>query len=312
MNTIDFENAYYIKLGRGGKWVDSSIGQKKLRIGWSHQTIQDINEGRWPEILGQLQQESKDKGVTDKGVATRDCNALRLIAESGEQDIWITFHSCRLWWGRLGKPGVFRDEISKYRELIDDWSDNDKDGKPLLVSMIPGAISQLQGFRGTACRVKEVEQLRRLLNCQPSEAYLQIDHSRQALVDAVEKGIRNLHWRDFEILVDLVFTRSGWRRQTPVGETLKDVDMELVDPITGDIYQVQVKAQAGLPEFKECAARFDRDACRRFYFVVHSPSPELAKHRPSEDEAVELFTPQRTAAMVVNLGLVDWLMAKIR
>lgn len=307
MKVIDFDNAYYIKLGRGGKWVESSIGKKKLRLGWSNQTIEDINVGKWSKILRQLRQES-----TDKGVATRDCNALKWLAESDSQDIWITFHSSRLWWGRLGKPAMFQDETSKYRLLVDDWSDKDVHGNRLLVSLIPGAISQLQGFRGTACRVKEKEQLRRLLNCQPSEEYGQIEHHRQALIGAVEKGIRHLHWRDFEILVDLVFTQSGWRRRTPVGETLKDVDMELVDPLTGDIYQVQVKAEAGLSDFTRYAKNVSQDACRKFYFVVHSPSAELAKHDPSEDEQVELFTPRRTAEMVTNLGLVEWLMAKIR
>ena len=133
MNAIDFENAYYIKLGRGGKWESSSIGKKKLRLGWGGQTIEDINKERWAKIKRQLLKEHPEQGV-----ATRDTNALRWIAESTEKDIWITFHSCRLWWCRLGRRGMYEDKISKYRKLNSPWSDQDVDGNHTVVIRIVG------------------------------------------------------------------------------------------------------------------------------------------------------------------------------
>jgi hypothetical protein len=31
---LDFQKAFYIKLGRGGKWEPDSIKRNRLRIGW--------------------------------------------------------------------------------------------------------------------------------------------------------------------------------------------------------------------------------------------------------------------------------------
>jgi hypothetical protein len=85
---IEFENAYFIKLGRGGEWEEDSIRGGKLRLGWKRQTIDDINAKRWDVIRQQLQ-------------STSDLNALRILAESSPEDIWITFHQAKLWWTRL-------------------------------------------------------------------------------------------------------------------------------------------------------------------------------------------------------------------
>jgi hypothetical protein len=38
MEIIRFIKAYYSKLGRGGKWEESSIRENKARIGWESWT----------------------------------------------------------------------------------------------------------------------------------------------------------------------------------------------------------------------------------------------------------------------------------
>jgi hypothetical protein len=45
---------------------------------------------------------------------------------------------------------------------------------------------------------------------------------------------------DFETLVDLVFSTSGWRRQGPVGKTQKMLDLDIVLPSTGERAFVQI------------------------------------------------------------------------
>lgn len=73
------------------------------------------------------------------------------------------------------------------------------------------------------------------------------------------------HWKDFEILVDLIFRNAGWRRVSVVGESLKFVDMELEEPITGEQYQVQVKSDATIADFKEYAEQFTERDFRKLY-----------------------------------------------
>ncbi|MCD6441655.1 MAG: hypothetical protein J7L86_07745, partial [Candidatus Marinimicrobia bacterium] len=148
MNKVAFENAYYIKLGKNGIWEESSINENKLRIGWDGLSLDDINKGRWKKIEHILRQE-----ITNKGAATRDLNALKIICHSSEKDIWITFYSSKLWWCRVGKSEIYEDKTSKYRTISEGWFDKDIKGNILFINQISGKLSKTQGFRGTACQV---------------------------------------------------------------------------------------------------------------------------------------------------------------
>lgn len=55
--------------------------------------------------------------------------------------------------------------------------------------------------------------------------------ARTALIDEVQGALRELHWKDFETLVDLLFRQAGWRRLSMLGETMKYADLELEEPI---------------------------------------------------------------------------------
>ncbi len=51
---------------------------------------------------------------------------------------------------------------------------------------------------------------------------------------SAESLMRLLGPRDFELLVDLVFTTSGWQRVGSVGGTQKTLDLDLTLPSTGE------------------------------------------------------------------------------
>ena len=306
MERISFQQAFYIKLGRNGMWEESSIAESKLRIGWSQQNLSDINSGNWQKIKEELSEESANKGAV-----TRDLNAIRLICESTPEDVWITFSRSRMWWCRPGSSMIGEDEISKYRQAKGQWSDRDINGNRLLISWLPGDLSKTRGFRGTACRVEEIDTLQRILNDEPSPEFREIEKSRESLVCGVEKGLRKLHWKDFETFVDLLFRASGWRRLSMLGETMKFVDLELEDPITGDRYQVQIKSSATWQDFQRYSDEFDGQGFRKLYFVVHSPDKQLMAAE-SQRHGVELVLPTRLSQMTVDLGLVGWLMHRIK
>jgi hypothetical protein len=206
---------------------------------------------------------------------------------------------------------VFEDSISRYRLVNGQWRNRDIHDQPLIINQIPGSLSKIQGFRGTVCGVKEIDDLRRLLNDQPSEAFVGISKAKEALSREVESGIKRLYWKDFETLVDLVFRGAGWRRTSILGETMKYADIELEEPITNDLYQVQVKSAATLNDFEEYTQNFSHGSFRKLYFVVHSPDEKLFVHQ-GVDENVELVLPNRLAQMVIEFGLTDWLLRKIR
>jgi hypothetical protein len=175
-------------------------------------------------------------------------------------------------------------------------------------------VSEVRGFRGTACRVNKeaTDDLRRLLNARPSDKFKSIVQAKENLIAEVTRSLRQLHWKDFETLSDLVFRNSGWHRISVVGEAMKYVDIELEEPITHDLYQVQVKSSATLADFEDYARQFSGGSFRKLYFVVHTPEGDLATAKRSDTANIELILPGRLAEMVVELGLVNWLLGKIK
>jgi hypothetical protein len=271
MESVEFADAFYIKLGRAGVWEADSIETGKLRLGWRGQSVEDINAGRWGKIEQQLRDEHRGK---PGGVATTDLNALRMIAGSSREDLWVAFHKAKLWWTRLSGP-VEEDSASKYRRTAVPWSDRAISGRLLVANELPGKISQLQGFRGTACRVQYVDSLRRTVNGTRSPLASAISNDLASLARHLTQAIRELHWKDFETLVDLVFRDAGWLRVSVLGQHAKAYDLELREPITGSRYLVQVKSRAGITELRTTAASFSPEDFRRVFFVG-----ALARARP--------------------------------
>jgi len=307
MSGIDFKKAYYIKLGRGGAWEDECIATGKLRFGWSQQTPDDINTGRFNLIERQLRATHEGR---PKGEATRALNGLRSIAESDESDVWITFHHAKLWWTRVASGPVERDDVSMFRRTAQPWSDRDANGRLLVANDLPGRLAQTQGFRWTTCGINHADVLYRTLNGTRSDLSLAISSDRAALQQHLTEAIRELHWKDFEILVDLVFRNAGWIRVSVLGQHAKAYDLELREPITGDRYVVQVKSRAGLADLEETVANFSAKDYRRVYFVVHSPSNDLANATDLLSH-VEVIPPDVLARQAIDAGLVAWLEDKV-
>ncbi|MHB1072792.1 MAG: hypothetical protein ACYC3Q_08200, partial [Gemmatimonadaceae bacterium] len=301
----------------GGGWAEDAIANRKLRFGWQVVSLSDIHAENWGRIRRSIEKEHQGK----KGVVTTDTERLRDLVTTGPGDLWITFHGSRLFWGRVAPGAVEQDDTSKFRRLVDGWHGANVRGEPLLVGRIPGVIAQLQGFRGTVCSVRATDVLRRLIAGETSPAHRAVSAARDSLVNELQGAIQQLHWKDFETLVDLIFRDAGWRRLGVLGESMKFADLELEEPITKDRYQVQVKSRADVSEYVAYANAFLTDQhhdFRRLYFVVHSPTPALAAHISNQerddrgDRRVEPILPGRLAQMVVNAGLTGWVLDKVR
>ena len=320
MDKVQFDKAYYIKLGEGGTWEEDSIKSGKIRIGWKETKLEDIQKSNWDKIKEEIQEDFRNRNKT-RG-ATQDFNALKNIYSADSNTVFITFYDSKLWWCRVkdedGKERIKEDNISKYREVDGKWSDQDVDEKVLLLNQISGKLVKLQRFPATCCSVREIDYLKRLINANSSPEYSSISELKKELVSNVEKGIKLLHWKDFEILVDLVFRQTGWRRTSVLGEQMKFFDLVLEEPITKDLYGVQIKANSSRKDFENYAERFTNGEFRKLYFIVHSTDDKkLSEYSKDKDwdkdyEDVELIFSDKLAKMVVDGGLVDWLMGKIQ
>lgn len=295
--------ALFIKLGRSGSWEKECLEKGTLRFGYKETPFDAAMSGDWEAVrrvwLG-------FRG--DEGTATRDVVQIRRFFEAGEDTLWITFYGGLLWWC-FAKPGVkqHKDGRGSYRETVSGWKNTDIHGVKLSTERLSGNLLKVQGFQGTICEVKAFEYLKRKLN---GEVLPEVEDAAEAENEMVRKIIplmRLLTWQDFELLVDLVFANSGWRRVGHVGKTQKTVDIELLLPTTGERAFVQVKSSAGKRDLGEYLSRLKHAAAYdRMFFVWHSGDVG-----ESEESNVVLVGPDRLARMVFDAGLTSWLREKV-
>jgi len=304
--SINPKLAYYIKLGRNGEWERECIEEKQtLRLGYREIPDELCRQGKWDEVQEIL------KGIRDNvGAATRDKNQVRAFYEADESVLWVTFFGDRLYWC-LSKPEItLSPNKTKTRPVIGRWSSTDILGNPLQKIQLSGSLLRMQGFRGTICKVKELKYLVRKINgaVQP-----EIEEALQAKADLekkIETLIRKLNWKDFELLIDFVFRQAGWQRMSVLGKTEKTIDLDLQYPITADRFLVQVKSSANLRQLQNFRERLtEYQDYDRAYFIVHTPSRDLAQAQGMDD--VEVWLPNDIAHRVVLYGLADWVINKV-
>jgi len=297
----------YIKLGKNGRWEEECARRGILRLGYDTQEHFDMcAAGNW-SVLAKIYQGDRP----NQGVATGTVNQIRSVFEDDGQTLWVTFHGRKLHWAFLDPTvpaTVHEDGQGTFRVTRDGWKTTDVEGKVLHMANLSGRITKVAAYQRTICNVKDPKGLLRRINAElhPDIALA------QALLDdlrgVVARLLGALTWQDFELLVDLIFSTSGWRRLGVLGGTEKAVDIELILPTTGEIAFVQVKSET-------CQAEFDGEyrpafeamtQYSRMFFVYHSGSvscPDL--------DAVTIHGPTEVAEMVIEAGLVSWLMARV-
>jgi len=243
-----------------------------------------------------------------QGTATRDVKQIRYYFEAGNNTLWITFSGGLLWWC-FAKPGVkpHPDGHGRYRTRLNGWQNTDINGGKLSFEKLSGNLLKVQAFQGTICDVKEFEYLKRKLNGQLLPEVDKAVKAENQMVRNIIPLMRLLTWQDFELLVDLVFSNSGWRRLGQVGRTQKTVDIELMLPTTGERAFVQIKSSAGKRDLADYLERLEASgAYDRLFFVWHSGDVGEV-----EASNVALIGPERLARMVFDAGLTSWLREKV-
>lgn len=212
-----------------------------------------------------------------------------------------------MYWGFLTPEPAERHEDGGgvFRKVAEGWRSVDRNGQPLTMDRLSGALTKLAAYRGTSCGVDVADYAVRRINGEKTPAVEQAIVAVAAMQSSALELMRLLGPRDFETLVDLVFSRSGWQRQGVVGKTQKALDLDLLLPSTGERAFVQVKSRTSGSELDEYLARLDELAIYdRMFFVYHSG--EAA----TDDDRVTIIGPDRLAEMVVDAGLVGWLIRK--
>lgn len=234
----------------------------------------------------------------------------RVFFEDGGSILWMTFIGETLYWGFLSSepPKPHEDGDGVYRKVVGGWRASDINGEKLTKNRLPGALTKIAAYRGTSCDVG-AELAKYVVRRINGEKTQQVERAIKALEEmkvSIQELIQRLGPRDFEILTDLVFSTSGWRRKGAVGGTQKMIDFDLVLPSTGERAFVQVKSKTtqneldGYIEDKKASGQYDR-----MFYVYHSGEVQ------TDDKTVTVIGPEELSALVVEAGLVNWLIDRI-
>tara|TARA_R110000787_G_scaffold281574_1_gene392979 strand:+ start:509 stop:1432 length:924 start_codon:yes stop_codon:yes gene_type:complete len=305
METFKPTAVRYIKLGHGGGWEDRCLHHEQtVMLGYANPHHQDALNGDWEKVYEFWLKRRNGNA----GAATRDLNQIRDFYSLPETVVWITFHSRHLYWCFADAEVLELPEGERVRKANGGWKRVSLTGKPLRIENLDGRVTKVQGFRGTICSVELDDYLIRKIRDEVQPDVKAAIAAHDQLKERLASLISGLWWKDFELLVDLVFAQAGWQRVSVLGKTDKDLDLDLLAPVTGRRAFVQVKSGATLATLEQSIAAYrtatDFD---EMYFVVHTADPTL---RDWQAEGVTIIDLPKLAELVVSAGLVDWLITK--
>lgn len=297
----------YIKLGEAGKWEKECVENGIIRFGFGSSSAERFplcQAGRWDALATSFLEAGRTKGT-----ATRFANETRLFFEDDGTTLWITFVGERLYWGMLRKEQLSAqhpDGNGVCRTVAGGWRCTDVNGESLTKDRLSGALTKLASYRGTSCSVDVAFYVIRRINGQKTPEVECAIARLQEVTQSAQELMKLLDPYDFETLVDLVFSTSGWRRLGTVGKTQKTLDLDIVLPSTGERAFVQIKAKTNSTELAEYVGKLeDHGPYDRMFYVFHTGKAG------TDDERVSVIGPERLAELVVDAGLVNWLIRKV-
>jgi hypothetical protein len=296
----------FIKLGRKGAWEQSCINENTIRLDYISPYHKESLSGDWDAVHKCW----LDKRKGNKSTATSDVRQIKDFYDLEESDVWITFYKRNMYWCRASKEVIELDDGSRIRRVIGEWSNKNKAGDILSIENIDGRVTKVQGYQGTICEVKKTDYLLRKIN---GEVQPEIENTQAALIDLKEHIstlITGLWWNDFELLIDLIFSKLGWQRISVLGKTEKDIDLDVFSPVNQKRAFVQIKSSSNYKEAEKYCALFSTyEQYDEMYFVYHTfkgSKKDIEENYPR----VHFWDISRISDLVINAGLIDWLIAK--
>ncbi len=295
----------FIKLGQGGAWEASCIQDGCIRLGYASGQHQECETGQWHKVKEHwLKQRNGNQGA-----ATRDVNQIRDFYELAPTDVWITLHQRKLYWCRAAPQVIELEDKTRIRQVIAPWRSTDLKGQDLWIENLDGRITQVGGFRGTICDVQQQDYLIQKINAEPSEQAQRAKTALDALAKQIEELIKGLWWHDFELLVELIFSKFGWQRFSIMGAREKDIDLDLRSAAGDRRAVVQIKSHTTQREAEECIRELGAYAqCDEIYFVFHTCKEDLSVLMGQS--GVHIWGLKTIARHAINAGLSEWLIHK--
>lgn len=291
------ERVYFIKLG-DGKHTDIAercIAENLLWLGFNEASESVVrkalenelgnpdhntNKYSYKEDWTPVRQAFQQKNETTR---TNNALAIRRFYTATEDDYFFTFLNSTMYYCQPSgevipiavDDGCFTAG-SRIRKT-NGWKNCALTDPDIILGerRLSGRLTKTKIFRGTICELdgKDKETFFNTLQWNFPE-YAMLEKLRKQSLSVIKQAIKELNPHDFEILVDLILTKSGWIRIGELGGQIKAVDMEYYLPVEQQTIYVQVKAvlkQSELNEALDLLAEelaYEKDAT--CYFAFHT------------------------------------------
>jgi hypothetical protein len=305
--SLNASQVRYIKLGPGKAWAKHCLENNELHFGNPTEPHDLCLQGDWEgagryliETLGQPQ-----------GVASGNLRELREFYTLGEDCLWVTFAQGYLWWA-FAEPEVFdlrgsTNEHGCVMRKVLGWRNTNLQGFPLPIDRLSSHLTMVAAYRKTICTLKAADYLLGKINSLDEPSVARAHAALVETVAAAQDLLERLRWSDFEVLVDLIFQRSGWQRVSMLGGTMPDADLIVEQPATGERALVQVKSRADQAVLRHYEEVFRSGGYDRMFFVCHSPQGQLTQ---GDDRTIHVWSGPSLARRAVDAGLLSWLMER--
>lgn len=304
---IATEHARFIKLGPGNAWFRQCRDNGWLGFG-HRQIAHELAEARDEAAIVASYLETGRSPSKARDFAREIGDFYNLGADC----LWVTIADGSLWWA-FAEPEVEMLNLDpagpvRIRRVIGAWSNTDADGQILALNTLSTRLTKVAAYRQTLCRIEAQDYLLRRINGEDEPTVAAAKLVQESMLDVTRTLIAELHWRDFEVLCDLIFARSGWQRIAEIGGLQKDTDLVLDQAASGERAFVQIKSEADQVTLAEYTAAFEADASSdRMFFCCHSPKGRL---EVTATKPVHVWAGDELARQAIAAGLFDWLITK--
>jgi hypothetical protein len=301
----------YVKNGRGGQWWQAARANNQIHLGWKsvpHELLLTRDFAKIKHVL-------KAEFGSRRG-ATQDFNALCDLLDAPSKHIWMTFQDGCMWWctaldgAIVNHNGESLEKGNFWLACNRPWSNQSLKGRLLAISDLPGSVTRTAGFKATVCTPKAWQAVLRIIRDERDPDATSAANARGDYQQAVLTVVKRLSPKDFEQLIDHILARTGWARISTLGKTSEGIDVEAENLAVGEIAFVQVKSSANQRVLDDYIQRFKerRELYARMSFAVHSPTGKLT---PPTDHAIQVWTGDGLAHLVVRLGLGEWVETRL-
>lgn len=296
----------YIKLGPGGSWAKRAFANGELPFCHQELPHELALSGDEAEMAAYMVSIGKDRGT-----ATSTARKIKAFYSLGSEAIWVAFSDGKMWWTKAA-PGVTwlggsADYASRIRKTVSGWNCKNAMGETLFLSTISSRLTKVSSTQNSMCKLPDDDYAWRKISGIAEPTLELANDARRTVTAAIMALISNLHWADFETLVDLLLTRSGWNRVTALGGSMKDADLEVEQSVTRERAFVQVKSVSNQMELDRYIEIFDgNEQWTRMIYVCHSPRGRLMSDRPD----ILVWAKEELADIIFRQGMFDWLVSK--